>query len=199
MSSSSSEFDLSNSKVAPIDEESAKTADSSSTPFPEASGMSPPTELELSESIKAVSPAPSSVSDAVFLKLQFYHQSKALPWKPKVKQRELELFLDQERKKFLGYGDLGNDVETLIGLPYPIHESVKVLKQHMYISLNDEQIKLEEMFSKYPLSTKAKHTLNQDGSEPAQSPAEILFASLLNNLPQYLVNKVLFGSYLMIG
>jgi hypothetical protein len=45
------------------------------------------------------------------------------------RQAELETFLDQVRKKFLGYGDLQNDNETLIGLPYPIHESIKVLKQ----------------------------------------------------------------------
>ena len=45
------------------------------------------------------------------------------------RQYELEAFLDQSRKKFLGYGDLNNDNDTLIGLPYPIHESVRILKQ----------------------------------------------------------------------
>ena len=41
----------------------------------------------------------------------------------------MDAFIDQGRKKFLGYGDLNNDNETLIGLPYPIHESVRILKQ----------------------------------------------------------------------
>jgi hypothetical protein len=45
------------------------------------------------------------------------------------RQYELDAFIDQGRKKFLGYGDLDNDNETLIGLPYPIHESVRILKQ----------------------------------------------------------------------
>ena len=91
----------------------------------------------------------AAVSDALQLKLQFYSHSKTLPWKPKVRRKELELFIDQERKKFLGYGDLAEDLDTLIGLPYPIHESVKVLKQHLYISLNDEQIRLEERMLRY--------------------------------------------------
>lgn len=131
------------------------------------------------------------------LKLQFYNQSKTLPWKPKVRRKELESFIDQERKKFLGYGDLTEDVDTLIGLPYPIHESVKVLKQHLYTSLSDEQIKLEEKLLKYPLSTKINEDLkagitkDNQGSEPELSSTEILFSSLLSNLPQYLVRFVM--------
>lgn len=105
-----------------------------------------------------------------------------------MRRKELELFIDQERKKFLGYGDLTEDLDTLIGLPYPIHESVKVLKQHLYVSLNDEQIRLEERMIKYPLSTKHCSTdENEDGSEKEQPAAEILFSSLLSNLPQYLI------------
>lgn len=63
---------------------------------------------------------------------------KNLPWKPKVRQSDIETFLDQERKKFLGYGDLHNDLDTLIGLPIPIHESVRILKQVTLISLEKE-------------------------------------------------------------
>lgn len=164
------------------------------TPLP--TSNSPPSEKVKSESSDTkTSPPPctpgsddiaSALSDAVLLNLQFYNQSKTLPWKPKVRRKELELFIDQERKKFLGYGDLSEDLETLIGLPYPIHESVKVLKQHMYISLNDEQIKLEEKLIKYPLSLKnTEYPGNESGTEP--SVAEVLFSSLLNNLPQYLI------------
>jgi len=132
----------------------------------------------------------AAVQEAVLLKLKFYNQSKTLPWKPKVRRRELELFIDQERKKFLGYGDLIEDLETLIGLPYPIHESVKVLKQHLYTSLNDEQIKFEEKLIRYPLSTRKSEEAKaaQTGQDEVITPAELLFSGLLNNLPQYLVS-----------
>jgi hypothetical protein len=124
-----------------------------------------------------------AANDAASIKLQLYSQFKSLPWRPKVRLAELEGFLDQERKKFFGYGDLVNDLDTMIGLPYPIQESVKILKQHLYTSLSEEQIKFEEKIAKYPLSTK-------DGEETTEeeNPSEILFTALLSNLPQYLVS-----------
>lgn len=54
--------------------------------------------------------------------------TKGLPWVPKVRQKDLQFFLDQTRIKFLGF-KLDNDIETLIGLPNPIHESVAILNQ----------------------------------------------------------------------
>lgn len=53
---------------------------------------------------------------------------KGLPWIPKVREKDLQLFLDQTRIKFLGF-KFDNDIETLIGLPDPIYESVSILKQ----------------------------------------------------------------------
>uniref|UniRef100_A0A8C4JG65 Striatin interacting protein 2 n=1 Tax=Dromaius novaehollandiae TaxID=8790 RepID=A0A8C4JG65_DRONO len=53
---------------------------------------------------------------------------KGLPWAPKVRQKDIEHFLEASRNKFIGF-TLGQDTETLIGLPRPIHESVKTLKQ----------------------------------------------------------------------
>ncbi|CAF0731843.1 unnamed protein product [Brachionus calyciflorus] len=122
-----------------------------------------------------------AANDALSIKFNLSYQTKSLPWQPKVRSSELEAFLDQERKKFLGYGDLSNDLDTLVGLPNPIHESVRILRQHLYNSLADEQIKLEEKFLKYPLSTKEINSL------ALESPAEILFSNLLTNLPQYLI------------
>lgn len=55
-------------------------------------------------------------------------EAKGLPWVPKVRQKDLQFFLDQTRIKFLGF-KLENDIDTLIGLPEPIHESVAILKQ----------------------------------------------------------------------
>ena len=137
------------------------------TPYPEVSTpfirglntprpMSPPPKEEntsVLEANKGSNMLVDAANESASLKLNIYRQIKSLPWRPKVRQCELEAFLDQERKKFLGYGDLVNDLDTLVGLPHPIHESVKILKQHLFASLSEEQIKLEEKFYKYPLST----------------------------------------------
>uniref|UniRef100_A0A452IMW9 Uncharacterized protein n=1 Tax=Gopherus agassizii TaxID=38772 RepID=A0A452IMW9_9SAUR len=55
---------------------------------------------------------------------------KGLPWAPKVRQKDIEHFLEASRNKFIGF-TLGQDTDTLVGLPRPIHESVKTLKQVM--------------------------------------------------------------------
>lgn len=52
---------------------------------------------------------------------------RGLPWKPKVRQRDIDAFLDAARQKFLGYS-LPGDQTTLFGLPEPIHEGVRILK-----------------------------------------------------------------------
>lgn len=53
---------------------------------------------------------------------------RGLPWKPKVRQKDIDLFLDTARVKFVGYS-LQGDRATLAGLPIPIHEGVKTLKE----------------------------------------------------------------------
>ena len=148
------------------------------------------------EATTASSSASSAISNATYVKLLLSVDEptrSTLPWKPKVKSNDIEQFLDQERKKFLGYGDLANDLDTLIGLPYPIHESIHILKQHLYVSLGDEQIKLEEKHNKYPLSMQQQQQQQQqkrqatNGRQHEKNPVENLYASLLNSLPQYLV------------
>lgn len=167
-----------------------------STPFPVTTGSPPPESVDYEAKSKAAEEAANlaaaATADAALVKLKLYNQLKTLPWRPKVRQRELELFLDQERKKFLGFGDLNEDLDTLIGLPYPIHESVRILKQHLYVSLSDEQIKQEEKIIKYPMSHRLANELSNEDeaeNEQHQSPVELLFSSVLSNLPQYLVNK----------
>ncbi len=44
------------------------------------------------------------------------------------RQKDLEAFLEHTRKKFVGFS-IKDDQTTLIGLPKPIHESIKILKQ----------------------------------------------------------------------
>uniref|UniRef100_A0A8C4NP07 Striatin interacting protein 2 n=1 Tax=Dicentrarchus labrax TaxID=13489 RepID=A0A8C4NP07_DICLA len=74
---------------------------------------------------------------------------KGLPWAPKVRlTKDIEHFLETSRNKFIGF-TLGNDIDTLVGLPRPIHESVKTLKQvsedissSLYFSLSIALLKL---------------------------------------------------------
>ena len=53
---------------------------------------------------------------------------RGLPWKPKVRQKDIDLFLDTARLKFVGYS-LQGARDSLAGLPLPIHEGVKTLKE----------------------------------------------------------------------
>lgn len=103
---------------------------------------------------------------------------KGLPWIPKVRHKDLQFFLDQTRIKFLGF-KLDNDIETLIGLPDPIHESVAILKQYMYTSLADYQIKKEETIQRNPII--------MGNEEVDQTPAEVLYQAMLPNLPQHMI------------
>lgn len=67
-------------------------------------------------------PLPTSLSD------HGSNHNKGLPWVPKVRPKDIDAFLDHTRMKFLGYL-LNNDQTSLAGLPLPIHEGLKVLKQ----------------------------------------------------------------------
>lgn len=51
-----------------------------------------------------------------------------LPWTPKVRQKDIDSFLDNTRIKFVGF-QLQGDRTSLAGLPLPIHEGVKVLSK----------------------------------------------------------------------
>ncbi|KAG7206269.1 hypothetical protein KM043_003653 [Ampulex compressa] len=103
---------------------------------------------------------------------------KGLPWKPKVRQKDVDTFLELSRLKFVGY-KLQGDRESLAGLPQPIHEGVNTLKRHMYTSLAEIQIQKEEEIARNPMST----------PEPPlrQAPTEILYQAILPNLPQYMI------------
>ncbi|XP_015609648.1 striatin-interacting protein 1 homolog isoform X2 [Cephus cinctus] len=104
--------------------------------------------------------------------------AKGLPWTPKVRQKDVDMFLEVSRLKFVGY-KLKGDRESLAGLPQPIHEGVNTLKRHMYTSLAEVQIQKEEEITRNPIST----------SEPPlrQTPTEILYQAILVNLPQYMI------------
>ncbi|KAL4640734.1 hypothetical protein GN956_G11605 [Arapaima gigas] len=103
---------------------------------------------------------------------------KGLPWAPKVREKDIEQFLETSRNKFIGF-TLGSDTETLVGLPRPIHESVKTLKQHKYVSIAEVQIKREEELQQCPL------TMGEE--EVEDTPTEILYQGMLPNLSQYVI------------
>lgn len=103
---------------------------------------------------------------------------RTLPWKPKVRQKDLENFLDHTRQKFVGF-EVKNDHCSLAGLPQPIHEGVKVLKQHLYVSLSEVQVKREEEIAKNPLS--------KPEADVESTPSERLYHAMLSNLPQYMI------------
>ncbi|XP_063073580.1 striatin-interacting protein 1 homolog [Engraulis encrasicolus] len=103
---------------------------------------------------------------------------RGLPWAPKVREKDIEHFLEMSRNKFIGF-TLGGDTETLVGLPRPIHESVKTLKQHKYVSMAEVQIKREEDLQQCPM------TMGEE--EVEETPAEILYQGMLPNLSQYVI------------
>lgn len=51
-----------------------------------------------------------------------------LPWTPKVRQKDVDTFLEVSRLKFVGY-NLEGDRQSLAGLPQPILEGVNTLKR----------------------------------------------------------------------
>ncbi|KFW85802.1 Striatin-interacting protein 1, partial [Manacus vitellinus] len=103
---------------------------------------------------------------------------KGLPWAPKVREKDIEMFLESSRSKFIGY-TLGSDTNTVVGLPRPIHESIRTLKLHKYTSIAEVQVHMEEEFLRSPLSGGEE--------EVEQVPAEILYQGLLPSLPQYMI------------
>ncbi|KAM8976832.1 striatin-interacting protein 1 [Pelodytes ibericus] len=118
---------------------------------------------------------PQSVTNPSTDRLAF---PKGLPWAPKVREKDIEIFLESSRSKFIGY-TLGSDTDTVVGLPRPIHESIRTLKLHKYTSVAEVQIRLEEEFLRCPLSGGEE--------EVEQVPAEILYQGLLPSLPQYMI------------
>ncbi|KAB0376289.1 hypothetical protein FD755_012932 [Muntiacus reevesi] len=119
-------------------------------------------ELDLLEQDPLVPPPPSQAP----LSAERVAFPKGLPWAPKVRQKDIEHFLEMSRNKFIGF-TLGQDTDTLVGLPRPIHESVKTLKQHKYVSIADVQIKNEEELEKCPMSL---YNLDFSGSPVVKTP-----------------------------
>ncbi|CAH8541179.1 unnamed protein product [Heterobilharzia americana] len=107
-----------------------------------------------------------------------YIHEKSLPWKPKVKKKDIETFLNNVRQKFVGF-QVPNDTVSLAGLPEPIHEAVRVMREHLYISLGEIQIERENIIAQNPLS--------MSGESLPDTPAERLYRAMYPLLPQYMI------------
>ncbi|XP_045475787.1 striatin-interacting protein 1 [Harmonia axyridis] len=120
--------------------------------------------------LKPPSPPPN-MSDTILV-------PRGLPWKPKIRQKEIDAFLDVSRLKFVGYS-LQGDSTTLAGLPLPIHEGVKILKEHVYTSLSELQVLKEEEIARNPFSASE--------GEIEMTRTEVLYRAMFPNLPQYMI------------
>lgn len=67
----------------------------------------------------------------------------------------------------------------MAGLPLPIHEGVKILKEHVYTSLSELQIQKEEEIARNPFSTSE--------GEIEMTRTEVLYRAMFSNLPQYMI------------
>uniref|UniRef100_A0A8C2QYL4 Striatin interacting protein 2 n=1 Tax=Capra hircus TaxID=9925 RepID=A0A8C2QYL4_CAPHI len=125
-------------------------------------------ELDLLEQDPLVPPPPSQAP----LSAERVAFPKGLPWTPKVRQKDIEHFLEMSRNKFIGF-TLGQDTDTLVGLPRPIHESVKTLKQVSRLGCHQGKIDFGQ--------------LENDLEVVPETPCEILYQGMLYSLPQYMI------------
>ncbi|XP_026681331.1 striatin-interacting protein 2 [Diaphorina citri] len=101
-----------------------------------------------------------------------------LPWRPKIDERELNLFLKYLRLKYFGLDLAPHDVDTLFGLPEPIQEGIKILKQNLYTPLSDVQLRNEERLNRYFMSA-------QDPIRPGS--VETFYETAWRDLRQYVI------------
>ncbi|PNJ46429.1 STRIP1 isoform 5 [Pongo abelii] len=137
----------------------------------------PEDSIKVIRNMRAASP-PASASDLIEQQQKRgrreHKGSRGLPRS----EKDIEMFLESSRSKFIGY-TLGSDTNTVVGLPRPIHESIKTLKQHKYTSIAEVQAQMEEEYLRSPLSGGEE--------EVEQVPAETLYQGLLPSLPQYMI------------
>ena len=113
--------------------------------------------------------------------------TRRLPWKPKARQSDIELYLGTCRQKFLGY-QLDDDCTTMVGLPDSIQEGVRILQNHLYVSHGDLAIKHQEKMCNTPKRNRKKLFYHP--------PAELLYRAMLPKMEGYIIAllKVLLAS-----
>uniref|UniRef100_A0A4W4DSY1 Striatin interacting protein 2 n=1 Tax=Electrophorus electricus TaxID=8005 RepID=A0A4W4DSY1_ELEEL len=109
---------------------------------------------------------------------------KGLPWAPKVREKDIEHFLEASRNKFIGF-TLGKFRSLTLtkspsSAPTIIHASFLPLPtQHKYISIAEVQIKREEELQQCPMTMGEEHV--------QETPAEALYVGMLPSLSQYVI------------
>lgn len=123
---------------------------------------------------------PNNLPSCTFMhnNVQSSQITNRLPWATKVRQKDIDQFLELSRIKFIGYSLIG-DHKSLAGLPQPIYEGIQTLNRHIYQSLADMQIKREEDIARNPITMQP--------NEIEMTPVEVLYQAILPNLPQYMI------------
>ena len=117
---------------------------------------------------------------------------KGLDFRPKARSRDVDAFIESCRSKYGCFEtrETGND---LAGLPEPIQESIRVLRQHIYVPLSDVQIAEEEKAKKWQACCRPtdpeqeKEDCGVGSITKRDNPTEKLYKVLLPNLPQYMI------------
>lgn len=117
---------------------------------------------------------------------------KGLDFRPKARSRDVDGFIESCRSKYgcFEMRETGND---LAGLPEPIQESIRVLRQHIYIPLSDVQIAEEEKAKKWQACCfpsdpdQGEEDCGVASITKRDNPTEKLYKVLLPNLPQYMI------------
>uniref|UniRef100_A0A8D9F989 Striatin-interacting protein 1 n=1 Tax=Cacopsylla melanoneura TaxID=428564 RepID=A0A8D9F989_9HEMI len=102
-----------------------------------------------------------------------------LPWKPKIDERELIMYVKYLRFKYFGLDLESSDVDSLFGLPEPLQEGIKILKDNLYTPLSTVQLKQEERLNRYFMTA--------TDSIRSESPVESFYAATWRELRQYVI------------
>uniref|UniRef100_F7A9M5 Uncharacterized protein n=1 Tax=Ciona intestinalis TaxID=7719 RepID=F7A9M5_CIOIN len=102
-----------------------------------------------------------------------------LPWTPKARKKDVELFLNQVRQKFIGFS-LPGDLTTVAGLPKTTKDSLKILRKHTYVPMSDLQIAKEVEMTKCPLTIGKQEVISTGVTER-------LYQAMLPHIPQYMI------------
>uniref|UniRef100_A0A914I6C7 Uncharacterized protein n=1 Tax=Globodera rostochiensis TaxID=31243 RepID=A0A914I6C7_GLORO len=111
-----------------------------------------------------------------------------LPWRPKVRESDIENFLQTQRKKHFNFQLPPGDSITVFALPEPIVKgSLAALRRNLYVPLSELQLKTEDRYNRYPFSQK---------EFVEDCPAERLYVRILPGMTEYVIAllKVILAS-----
>ncbi len=115
-----------------------------------------------------------------------FGEEKGLDFRPKAHIKDVSNFIETCRSKFCCYNSLSSSTEETMtadvsDLPQPVQESIRILRDHVYVPLSEIQISIEEEMEKQRSMNEKVTLIERD------TPTESLYKSLLPNLPQYMI------------